>query len=90
MSDLSVERLPWQQQLWVDSTRFQVVAAGRRCGKSRYAAWKLLMDRMLPVAAFEKDVTKGAGKSSIQINITSAGGVSIPDQPLEADFEEVE
>lgn len=58
--------------------------------KHQSAAWKLVMDRVLPSAAFEQEVTKGAGKSSIQINITGVGGVSIPDQPLEADFEEVE
>ena len=46
MSDLSVELLPWQQELWVDDTRFQVVAAGRRCGKSRYAAWKLIINAL--------------------------------------------
>jgi hypothetical protein len=58
--------------------------------KHQSAAWKLVMDRVLPSAAFEQEVTKGAGKSSIQINITGVGGVNIPDQPLEADFEEVD
>lgn len=46
MSDLSAELLPWQQELWVDDTRFQVVAAGRRRGKSRYAAWKLIINAL--------------------------------------------
>lgn len=58
--------------------------------KHQSAAWKLVMDRVLPSAAFEQEVTKGAGKSSIQINITGVGGVSIPDQPLDGEFEEVE
>ena len=29
---------PWQQHVWEDTTRFKVVAAGRRTGKSRLAA----------------------------------------------------
>ena len=29
--------------MWADNKRFQVVAAGRRTGKSRYAAWKLIV-----------------------------------------------
>lgn len=56
--------------------------------KHQAAAWKLCMDRLLPVAAFENDVAKGAGKSQIQINITGVGQVDIPDQPLEGEFEE--
>ena len=58
--------------------------------KNQAAAWKLLMDRMLPVAAFEKDVKGSSGKSSININITGVGQVDIPEQPIEAEFEEVE
>ena len=42
--------------------------------KNQAAAWKLVMDRILPTAVFEKDVVKGAGKSAIQINITGVGG----------------
>ena len=43
MTDLNIALLPWQQQVWEDNARFQVVAAGRRTGKSRYAAWKLIV-----------------------------------------------
>ena len=42
--------------------------------KHQAAAWKLIVDRIVPVGAFEKDVVKGAGKSAIQINITGVGG----------------
>ena len=42
--------------------------------KNQAAAWKLVMDRILPTAVFENDVVKGAGKSAIQINITGVGG----------------
>lgn len=40
--DLNIQLLPWQQEVWVDPTRFQTVAAGRRTGKSRLAAAKLI------------------------------------------------
>ena len=57
--------------------------------KHQAAAWKLCMDRLIPVAAFEQEVTKGAGKNVVQINITGVGAVDIPDQPpLEGEFEE--
>ena len=45
--------------------------------KNQAAAWKLVMDRILPVAAFEKDVIKSGGKNSISINITGVGSTSI-------------
>jgi hypothetical protein len=45
--------------------------------KNQAAAWKLVMDRILPVAAFEKDVVKSGGKNSISINITGVGSTSI-------------
>jgi hypothetical protein len=45
--------------------------------KNQAAAWKLVMDRILPVGAFEKEVTKDGGRSAIQINITGVGGATI-------------
>jgi len=45
--------------------------------KNQASAWKLVMDRVAPVAAFEKEVIKGGGKSSIQINITGVGSTDI-------------
>jgi len=45
--------------------------------KNQAAAWKLIMDRILPVGAFEKDVIKDAGRSSIQINITGVGSTEV-------------
>ena len=47
--------------------------------KNQAAAWKLVMDRILPVAAFEKDIVKDAGRSAIQINITGVGTTTITD-----------
>ena len=50
--------------------------------KNQAAAWKLVMDRILPVAAFEKDIVQNGGKSAIQINITGVGGAEItPSSP---------
>ena len=46
MTDLAVELLPWQQEVWEDNTRFKVVAAGRRTGKSRLAAWRLIISAL--------------------------------------------
>ncbi len=45
--------------------------------KNQAAAWKLIMDRILPVGAFEKDVIKDAGRNAIQINITGVGQTEV-------------
>ena len=44
MADLSFELLKWQKEVFQDETRFKVVAAGRRCGKSRLSAVTLLIE----------------------------------------------
>ncbi len=46
MTDLNIELLPWQQEVWEDDTRFKIVAAGRRTGKSRLAAWMLIVNAL--------------------------------------------
>ena len=46
MTDLNIELLPWQQEVWADATRFKIVAAGRRTGKSRLAAWLLIVNAL--------------------------------------------
>lgn len=46
MSDLSFKLLPWQEEVFKDQTRFKVIAAGRRCGKSRMAAVTLLIEAL--------------------------------------------
>jgi hypothetical protein len=45
--------------------------------KNQAAAWKIVVDRMLPVGMFEKDVLQSGGKNSIQINITGVGSTSV-------------
>jgi len=62
--------------------------------KHQASAWKLVMDRVAPTAAFEQEVVKGGGKSAIQINITGIGGASVvspdtqePDDAIDATYE---
>lgn len=40
--ELNWQLLPWQVDVWQDTTRFKVIAAGRRCGKSNLAIKMLL------------------------------------------------
>jgi phage terminase large subunit-like protein len=44
MTSLNFELLKWQQAVFADKHRFKVVAAGRRCGKSRLSAVTLLIE----------------------------------------------
>ena len=46
MTTLDFKLLNWQQQVFKDSHRFKVVAAGRRCGKSRLSAVTLLIEAL--------------------------------------------
>jgi hypothetical protein len=45
--------------------------------KNQAAAWKLVMDRILPVGAFEKEVVKDGGRNAIQINISGVGAAEV-------------
>jgi predicted phage terminase large subunit-like protein len=42
--DLEVPLLPWQREVFEDPSRFKIVAAGRRTGKSELAAWMLIIN----------------------------------------------
>lgn len=42
--NLNFELLPWQKTVYSDDTRFKVIVAGRRCGKSRLSAVSLLVE----------------------------------------------
>ena len=46
MTSLNFQFLPWQQDVFQDKSRFKVIAAGRRCGKSRLAAVTLLIEAL--------------------------------------------
>ena len=46
MADLNFQLLPWQEQVFKDDHRFKVIAAGRRCGKSRLCAITLIIEAL--------------------------------------------
>lgn len=66
--------------------------------KHQAAAWKLIVDRVIPVGMFEKDVMQSNGRNAIQINISGIGGVAdvstVPSNAqdsndvIDADYEE--
>ena len=45
--------------------------------KAQSAAWKIIVDRIMPVGAFEKEVLKDGGRNAIQINITGLAGAEV-------------
>ena len=45
--------------------------------KSQSAAWKIIVDRIMPVGAFEKEVLKDGGRHAIQINISGLAGAEV-------------
>ena len=45
--------------------------------KNQSAAWKIIVDRIMPVGAFEKEVLKDGGRNAIQINITGLAGAEV-------------
>ena len=61
--------------------------------KNQAAAWKLLMDRMLPISYFDKEKA-GGGKASVNITITGVNGdttiVGNEEDVIEGDYEEYE
>lgn len=46
MTELNVQLLDWQKKVFNDEARFKVIAAGRRTGKSRLAAWLLIINAL--------------------------------------------
>ena len=51
--------------------------------KAQSAAWKLIVDRILPVSVFEQEIIKNGGRSSIQINITGIGEAKVEPQIID-------
>lgn len=45
-TDLNIKLLDWQKEVWSSEKRFKVVAAGRRTGKSRLAAYLLIFNAL--------------------------------------------
>lgn len=57
--------------------------------KNQSAAWKLLMDRLLPLSHFEKD-KEGGGRPAVSITITGVGGeTTIIGESVEEDVTDV-
>jgi hypothetical protein len=50
--------------------------------KNQAAAWKLLMDRMLPISYFEKD-KEGGSRPSVSITISGIGEATISPQDVD-------
>ena len=46
MTNLNIQLLDWQKEVWSSDTRFKIVATGRRTGKSRLAAWMLIVNAL--------------------------------------------
>ena len=57
--------------------------------KHQASAWKLVLDRVAPTAAFEQEIIKGGGKSAIQINITGIGGATVASNPQDQDDQDI-
>tara|TARA_E500000318_G_scaffold101671_1_gene105320 strand:- start:139 stop:561 length:423 start_codon:yes stop_codon:yes gene_type:complete len=60
--------------------------------KNQAAAWKLVMDRMLPLSYFEKD--SAGGRSAVSITISGIGSGSVetdvtPKDPIEGEYTDV-
>lgn len=45
-ADLDFKLLPWQEEVYNDSTKYKVIAAGRRTGKTFFAAVNMIVKRM--------------------------------------------
>lgn len=46
MAGVNIKLLPWQEEVINDPARFKVIAAGRRCGKTHFAAVTLLLSAL--------------------------------------------
>ena len=57
--------------------------------KNQAAAWKLVMDRIAPTAAFEKEILKGGnGRNALQITINTVGEPKITGETIDGEFDE--
>jgi hypothetical protein len=57
--------------------------------KAQSAAWKLIVDRIMPVSSFEQ-VKQGGGAPSISINITGLTSPSVVAEEVQYDISDVE
>ena len=57
--------------------------------KNQAACMKMVVDRMLPVSAFEREVSKGNGRNSIEIKISGVTASVDENETIDAEFEEI-
>ena len=58
--------------------------------KHQQIAWKIVTDRLVPVAVFDNGANRGHSGVNITINTVKAEDVSIEEEePVEAEFEEI-
>jgi len=57
--------------------------------KNQAAAWKIVVDRIAPVSAFEKEFLKDKSSGQIQINISTTEAPKIDGEIVEGDFVDV-
>lgn len=67
MANLDLSLTPWQEEVYADPSRFKVVAAGRRCGKSHLAAITLITNALngKPGKTFYVAPTQGMARDII-------------------------
>lgn len=58
--------------------------------KNQAAAWKLIVDRIVPVSAFEKEAGSGSSKPSVNITISNIGGTTEISGSSEEDYIDAE
>jgi len=62
--------------------------------KNQAAAWKIVVDRIMPVSAFDKLAGADKGRNAIQINISGVPGVDVSpiggESDLEGDYESLD
>ena len=57
--------------------------------KNQAAAWNIVVDRIAPVSAFEKEFLKEKGSGQIQINISTTGTPKIDGETVDGEFVDV-
>lgn len=59
--------------------------------KNQAAAWKLIVDRIVPISAFEAAKAGGGGQAAVTINISGLSGASVStEEPQVYDVTDVE
>lgn len=76
MTALNVKLLLWQQEVWQHPAKYKIVAAGRRCGKTEKAAWRLIVNALSDGkdgARFYVAPTQGQARDAMWKKLLSLG-----------------